>query len=907
MLNSTLALSLVVPTHRRADQLENLLRSLNQQDFPKDQYEILVVSNFTDPETRRVTELFKNDLPLLRYFELGQRGVNASRNYGLELAASELVYFLDDDCELEVAHHLKTIVELHRNFPDATAIGGGYLLPPGSSIAAQAYHQVSWQWMSPSISKWTESWRLVGGNVSYKKARLDAAGIRFDPEIIFGGAETEMHLRLEADRHQGVLHPEIFLRHRCEVSLKNLISKGLRQGRTAGRFSSASLFSSKVLATKRSETAASETFFRLWLIAFYHFLYRTAFDWGFDFGSTAGLLELGRARIRRISIKTLKVRHFLYRCMGYARSIISRPAWATYNFFRWQITGFLWWRVAEPGLGLIRLFYRLSPEPVHGGRGSLRLTGKFILFCFRKLDLRGSKTSSFMHREWRSKVTHDETSGIFIPLPQSKAEILSLAAISRRFNFRKLVFKEDFFKRGDALEISQELKTNGFEIVIFYQDRGLEIEFHDTVSGLRGLGCRLIPSLTNETSATSTTVLNESHELAIGPDTDLEALIKLVEVQSRPSQRSKSPNLIYVDFFSDHTFSAEKTYALTHELLIHPALNSLTWKTLDLFQPFGMHPASPQRLLEGTIVSKSGDDSGVKWSIIIPCYENFNYLLPVLNHVFRQDYKHSEMEVVLVDDGSRSHVGDYLKSYLEKSPPSCAFKIVRLERKYSGTSNFDSTFRAGLARNAGLLHSRGERLLFIDSDILISRTHLKDLDQAFKSADVIQNVRRMLTKASCIEAQDLDIRTINLQKDTYAEDYYWESFKKTADWNQLSAPWKYVCTYSLAFKRGAVEQTTLFRPEFCEYGFEDTELGFRFFKAGLRFHLLKSPVFHLYPIEAPGENQDGHNSWSVHFDERRRFQTIRRTAELFYRIHRDPSIFFELRSLLTLFKDSGTL
>jgi glycosyltransferase involved in cell wall biosynthesis len=920
--NSDVALSLIVPTHRRANKLKTLLRSLSHQDFPRDQYEIFVVSNFIDPEARGVAELFKKDLPRLHYVELGQKGVNASRNHGLDLANGDVIYFLDDDCELVAPHHLKTVVELHADFPDATAIGGSYLLPEGSSLAAQAYHWASSRWISPPLSKWKESWRLVGGNVSYKKSRLRAAGVQFDPGIIFGGSETEMHLRLEAAQHQGVLHSDIFLRHRCEIGLKDLISKGFRQGRTAGRFSSADLFSFKGLDTSCSNASVGETFPRVWVVAIYHFLYQSAFGWGFDFGSAfhgskalasaksplsspafvTALLKFGRARIHRIPIKTPKPKILL------CSRVISRAGWAVYNFIRWNIVnfirwnivGFLWWRIASPGLGLVRLFYRLSPEPVHGGRGSLRLMGKFILFSLQKLNLRGSKTSSFMHREWRARVTHDKTPGVFIPLPQSKAKILRLAATSRRFDFQKLVFKEDFLKRGDSIEISRELITNDFEIVIFYQDHGLEKNIHETICELRRLGCRLIPNLTIDGSADGYPVFNEGRELAIGPDTDLKVLVKFAENrQSRGG--SESPRLIYVDFFPDHSFNARKTYALTNEFLIHPVLKNLTWETLDLFQPFGAHPISPRRFLEGELVSKFGDDSvneaAVKWSIIIPCYENFSYLLPVLHRIFEQDYERSEMEIVLVDDGSTNHLSDYLKPHLEKNPPPCALKIIRIERKDSRTPSFDSTFRAGLARNAGVIHSRGEHLLFLDSDILVSRVHLRDLDASFETADVVQNIRRMLTaKASRIENIDGDTSNINLREDTYSEDYYWESFKKTSDWNQLSAPWKYVCTYSLALKRKTLERIKPFRPEFCEYGFEDTELGFRLFKVGLRFHLSQRPVFHLYPI-ASGDLRS-HDSWSVHFDERTRFQTISRSAQLFYRMHRDPSIFFELRSLL---------
>ena len=250
------------------------------------------------------------------------------------------------------------------------------------------------------------------------------------------------------------------------------------------------------------------------------------------------------------------------------------------------------------------------------------------------------------------------------------------------------------------------------------------------------------------------------------------------------------------------------------------------------------------------------------------------------------------VEVILVDDGSSSPLKEFLAPRLLEKKIPCTLKIIRIDRALEGL--FDTTFRAGLARNAGVIHSQGAQLLFLDSDILIPSLHLQELEKAFETADVVQNVRHMLKDKS--SGPQTSVNRLDLQKDVYPEDYYWEKFKKTSDWNRLSAPWKYVCTYSMALRRKTFDEIRPFRPEFCEYGFEDTELGFRLYKAGLRFHLSKRPVFHLYPRVS--EQARLHDSWSVHFDERTRFQTISRTAALFYRMHRDPSIFFELRSLL---------
>ena len=858
-------LSIVIPTHRRAEKLENLLNSLRYQSFRRGRYEILVVSNFADENSRAITQRLIHDLPGLKYFELGQKGVNASRNHGLENATSDLVYFLDDDCELQAANHLEKLVELHEEYSAATAIGGGYLLPQDSSAVEQAYHRASHVWMSPSKAHIQNTWRLVGGNVSYKKSLLSA--VRFNPDIIFGGSETEMHLRLAALNHQGILHPAIHLIHRCRLSFVSLLTKGFRQGRTAGKFSSGELFKAP---KKRIPLHRNSFGFREGkAVLFYHFLYRRAFFIGFKFG-----------RLKR----RFKGGNSLSICPGFLKTFSMKIYRAAFALFDYSI-------------GALRLFYRRTPEPTHGSRGSIVFIFKFVLFCLRKIRLNGSKTSRFLFREWQKRTTSAGSPAIYIPSGKTPSEIVALANSGRAFGFQRLVFREDFIADDRCSETAQSLIRSGFEILIFYKNSVNKLDLSNRIRTLKYLGCQVIPFLNRDSC--------DEAVLAIGPETDLELLKKVVEKSS--PEKAAPTSLIFVDFLNDRTFSAEKTYTLSNEVINNELLAGLTWETLDLFQPFGMNPLSPNRLQEGTVrhypgqcVKQAGKTSH-QWSIIIPCFENFTYLLPVLNHIFRQNYDPREFEVVLVDDGSEFKVEDFLAPHFATQPPVCSLKIVRLERR-SLDGEYDSTFRAGIARNAGVLHSTGAKILFLDSDILISAGHLRTLDEALGTSDVVQNVRAMLTQeVSHSETSIVD--EADLQGETYRENFYWESFKKIPDWNQLSAPWKYVCTYSLALKRSTFNQVHFFRPEFCEYGFEDTEMGFRLFRAGFRFQLLKSPVFHLYPMESSksgeiGREANTHNSWAAHFDERSRHQTLCRTAALFYRIHRDPSIFFELRSLL---------
>ena len=91
-------ISVVVPTHNRADLLPRAIKSIQAQTV-KD-LEIIIVSDGSEDNTREVVEsLAKEDnrIKFIEYFPA--KGGNIARNIGIENATGEYVAFLDDDDE----------------------------------------------------------------------------------------------------------------------------------------------------------------------------------------------------------------------------------------------------------------------------------------------------------------------------------------------------------------------------------------------------------------------------------------------------------------------------------------------------------------------------------------------------------------------------------------------------------------------------------------------------------------------------------------------------------------------------------------------------------------------------------------------------------------------------------------
>jgi glycosyltransferase involved in cell wall biosynthesis len=90
--------SIVVVTHRRAELIPNLLASMRAQTLPTEDFELIVVDNNEDDETRAVLHAEADGLPLQVEPVEHVLSLAAARNVGWKVARAPLVGFLDDDC-----------------------------------------------------------------------------------------------------------------------------------------------------------------------------------------------------------------------------------------------------------------------------------------------------------------------------------------------------------------------------------------------------------------------------------------------------------------------------------------------------------------------------------------------------------------------------------------------------------------------------------------------------------------------------------------------------------------------------------------------------------------------------------------------------------------------------------------
>src|SRR6185437_9628218 len=119
-------ISVVMPTCNRPDDVERALASIARVEYSS--WDMLVVDQSDDLQTREIVERYAASLPHLSYRHLRSKNCSRARNVGIEATTGEILVFLDDDCTVRPDWLTQIVAVLDRH-PQA---GHGYaaVLPP---------------------------------------------------------------------------------------------------------------------------------------------------------------------------------------------------------------------------------------------------------------------------------------------------------------------------------------------------------------------------------------------------------------------------------------------------------------------------------------------------------------------------------------------------------------------------------------------------------------------------------------------------------------------------------------------------------------------------------------------------------------------------------------------------------
>ncbi|MEN9917931.1 MAG: hypothetical protein RL662_367 [Bacteroidota bacterium] len=141
--------SFITSTYNRDNYIGETLKSVCEQDFAVDDYEIIVVDNNSTDNTAVICAEYKAKYPTrqFNYYKETQQGVSFAHNKGLREAKGEFIVFVDDD-ETINKDHLSRIDIYLKKYPQIDLFATGVI---------PVYETGQPKWMSHFTQ------RLIGG------------------------------------------------------------------------------------------------------------------------------------------------------------------------------------------------------------------------------------------------------------------------------------------------------------------------------------------------------------------------------------------------------------------------------------------------------------------------------------------------------------------------------------------------------------------------------------------------------------------------------------------------------------------------------------------------------------------------------------------------------------------------
>jgi len=198
------------------------------QDYPKDEFEIIVVDDRGDYEVEKMLLDLKKEHKHLYYLKQNCKGPATARNLGIKHAKADIVAFVDDDCQLE-RNGLKLMTKTHEDYPNMAAVGGDTLCAsqPPPVLVSQFLATGSIQTV---IRGNKEVIFFPTCNVSFKRKILERYNFNENFPLP-GGEDLEFFWRLFKAGMRFIWNKNIKLWHYRDSKIKNFIQQAYIYGR----------------------------------------------------------------------------------------------------------------------------------------------------------------------------------------------------------------------------------------------------------------------------------------------------------------------------------------------------------------------------------------------------------------------------------------------------------------------------------------------------------------------------------------------------------------------------------------------------------------------------------------------------------------------------------------------------
>jgi glycosyltransferase involved in cell wall biosynthesis len=235
-------------THNRAALLSAAIESLLDQTLPPGDFEVLVIDNASTDATPQIIQRYLDAVGsvTLRSAVQPVLGLSHARNLAVEMAAGEIITFLDDDAVADPAW-LEELLDAYTIHPEAWTVGGKvHPVWDGERpvwLTDDLLPQLSMLDLGDAVRPLNMDEQLYGVNFSCRRQAFDEIGL-FRSDLgrrgvtLLGSEESEFQRRILQQGQILIYTPHAIVKHRVmaeRLQQRYFIRLAYGKGRTSAR------------------------------------------------------------------------------------------------------------------------------------------------------------------------------------------------------------------------------------------------------------------------------------------------------------------------------------------------------------------------------------------------------------------------------------------------------------------------------------------------------------------------------------------------------------------------------------------------------------------------------------------------------------------------------------------------
>ena len=122
-------LSIIIPVYNVEQYIEKCILSLEQQDIPQEQYEIIIINDGSPDKSRDVILKLMKQYSNIVFIDQENKGVSMARNAGMDRAKGKYLLFIDPDDYVEQSSFTRILTHADKNAAEVVFLGYKFLNP----------------------------------------------------------------------------------------------------------------------------------------------------------------------------------------------------------------------------------------------------------------------------------------------------------------------------------------------------------------------------------------------------------------------------------------------------------------------------------------------------------------------------------------------------------------------------------------------------------------------------------------------------------------------------------------------------------------------------------------------------------------------------------------------------------